>query len=116
VRHCTSDWLPSGGVDPIKRHSQGNLKRDLARARGQRNVGLDPLHDLAGISKLGVKPLHHRFDVGEDGLPLTTRSDAVLERLRIPAASLLALTPSFRLGVERAWLLRTASAFPLAGI
>jgi hypothetical protein len=79
--------LPRSGVDPLKGYPQRNLKRDLARARGQRNVSLDSLDDFAGVSKLCEESLHRRFDVGQDGLPLTSRLDTILERLRIPDAN-----------------------------
>jgi len=61
-------------VVPIKRHPQRNLKRDLSRARSTKRQ--PPLDDLAGIAKLGEEPLHHRFDLGQDGLPLRPRSHA----------------------------------------
>jgi hypothetical protein len=87
LRRPLRTGLPRGGVDPINRHLQRNLKGDLPRTRGQQNISLDPLYDLAGIAKLGEEPLHHGFDLGQHGLPLTSRLHAILERLRIPDAS-----------------------------
>ena len=56
--------LPGGGVDSIKRNSQGNLQRDLSHARGQQIVSLDSFDDLSGIANLGEKSLYHWFDLG----------------------------------------------------
>jgi len=79
--------FPGGGVDPINRNPQRNLERDLSPARGQQNVSLDPFDDLPGIAKLCEESLHHRLDLGQDGLPLTPRLHAILQRLRIPDAN-----------------------------
>ena len=62
LRRPLRTGLPGGGVDPVKRQPQRNLKRDLPRARGQQTISLDLLDNLAGISKPGEEPLHHRFD------------------------------------------------------
>ena len=73
-----------GGIEPIERSPQRDLERDLSRTRAKRRVGLDPLDDLTGIVELGEEPLHHRLDLRQDGLPLTPRLQAVLQRLRVP--------------------------------
>lgn len=78
--------LPAS-IDPSKRNLQRNLERDLSRAHSQGGVRLYPPDDFVGIAKLGDEPLHHRSDLGQDGLPLAPRLDAILQRLRVPDAN-----------------------------